>query len=184
MGTARDIGLLAVRLGVGGLTFAHGAQKLFGWFGGGGIKGTGGFFESVGFTPGERNALVAGLCEAGGGALIAAGLATGPAGAALTGNMAVASSVHYPAIFNTSGGLELPATYGLIGGALGLIGPGRYSLDAATGFVLNKPWMTAVTLAGAAASAGYLILARQKVLASRAETPEAAVEDAQAPGEV
>ena len=84
-----DVGLLALRLGAGATLAAHGAQKLFGWFGGGGVKGTGKFFDSMGFTPGDRNATIAGICEAGGGLLLAAGLATGPAGAALLGNMAV-----------------------------------------------------------------------------------------------
>ena len=166
MNQARDIGLLALRLGVGGIAAAHGTQKLFGLFGGGGIKGTGAFFESIGFQPGERSALMAGLAEAGGGALLALGLGTGPAGAALTGNMIVASSVHAPKIFNTDGGLELPATFALVGSALALTGPGRYSLDAATGGVLNKPWMGAVALVSAVGSAAYLISQRAKVLAA------------------
>lgn len=185
MGAVRDLGLLALRVGVGGITAAHGAQKLFGLFGGGGLKGTAGFFESAGFVPGYRNAILAGLCETGGGAALALGLATGPAGAALAGNMTVASSVHAPAIFNTDGGLELPATYALVGATLGLIGPGRFSVDAATGSALSKPWMTAVALVGAAGSAAYLISERKKLLAQRGtaavDTPEAAVEDAQSP---
>jgi putative oxidoreductase len=172
MGDARDLGVLAVRLGVGGLCFAHGAQKLFGWFGGGGVKGTGQFFDSMGFTPGERSATMAGLAEAGGGLLLAAGLATGPAGAALLGNMAVASSVHAPAIFATSGGYELPATYGLLGSAFALTGPGRYSLDHATGYALNKPWMRIAAVAGAVATATYLIRKRNRVLAERDEASE------------
>ena len=172
MGDARDLGVLAVRLGVGGLCIAHGAQKLFGWFGGGGVKGTGQFFDSMGFTPGDRNATMAGLAEAGGGLFLAAGLATGPAGAALLGNMVVASSVHAPAVFATSGGYELPATYALLGSAFVLTGPGRYSLDYATGYAVNKPWMRVVAVVGAAASAAYLIRKRSKVLADRDEASE------------
>lgn len=61
----------------------HGAQNLFGWFGGYGIEGTGGCFDSVGLTPGKRNALIAGLAETGGELAIALGETTGPAGAAL-----------------------------------------------------------------------------------------------------
>jgi len=64
---ARDVGLLALRVGVGSTLFAHGTQKLFGWFGGHGLDGTGKFFESVGFAPGRANAVLAGLGEAGGG---------------------------------------------------------------------------------------------------------------------
>ncbi len=70
---AHDLGLLTLRVGVGGTLMAHGAQKLFGWFGGGGLAGTGGFFDSVGFTPGKLNAALAGAGEAGGGALLALG---------------------------------------------------------------------------------------------------------------
>src|SRR4030081_2120645 len=92
--TARDLGLLALRAGVGGALFAHGAQKLFGWFGGGGLEETGAMFEKVGFRPGKANAIAAGLGEAGGGALLAAGLGTPGASAALTGTMIVASSMH------------------------------------------------------------------------------------------
>ncbi len=177
MTKVRDLGLLALRLGVGGVVAAHGAQKLFGWFGGGGLKGTGGFFESMGFEPGDRNALAAGLAEAGGGTLLALGLATGPAGAALTGNMIVASSVHAPKVFATEGGLELPATYALAGAALALTGPGRYSLDAATGGVLSKPWLTGVALVSAVGSAAFLISQRAKVLAARPTPPPAPESD-------
>ncbi len=79
MTDSRDLGLLALRLGVGATLVAHGTQKLFGWFGGHGLAGTAAFFESVGFTPGRANALLAGAGEAGGGSLLALGLAT-PAG--------------------------------------------------------------------------------------------------------
>ncbi|MYZ15037.1 DoxX family membrane protein, partial [Streptomyces sp. SID337] len=60
----RDLGLLLLRAGTGGVLAAHGAQKLFGWFGGGGVAGTGAFMESIGYAPGRLNAVVAGVCEA------------------------------------------------------------------------------------------------------------------------
>jgi putative oxidoreductase len=171
--TARDIGLLVIRAGVGAACFSHGAQKLFGWFGGGGIEGTGGFFDSAGFVPGKRNAFFSGLAEAGGGALLAVGLATGPAGAALAGNMAVASSTHAPnGFFVTKGGLELPATYGLVGAAFSLTGPGRFSLDEATGEALNRPWMRVVALIAAAGAAAGIISGRAKVLTERESAEE------------
>src|SRR6478672_3198337 len=81
---------LALRLLIGGLFIGHGTQKLFGWFGGHGLDGTGGFFESLGLKPGKRNAIAAGAAEAGGGALLASGLALPVAGAALTGTMTTA----------------------------------------------------------------------------------------------
>jgi len=68
--------LLILRLVVGLTMAAHGAQKLFGWFGGYGLKGTGGFLEQLGFIPGRRHALLVGLAEFGGGLLLALGLAT------------------------------------------------------------------------------------------------------------
>jgi putative oxidoreductase len=158
-----DAGLLALRLGVGSAVAAHGAQKLFGWFGGFGPDGTGQWLDSLGFAgDGKRNALLSGAAEFGGGTLLALGLGTGPAGAAVTGNMIVAGSTHAPnGFFNTNGGYELPATYGLVGSTLALIGPGRFSLDRATGDVFNRRWMTFVSLMSAIAGAAYLITTRQ-----------------------
>src|SRR5215204_2636134 len=158
-----DAGLLALRLGVGSAVAAHGAQKLFGWFGGFGPEGTGQWLDSLGFAgDGKRNALLSGAAEFGGGTLLALGLATGPAGAAVTGNMIVAGSTHAPnGFFNTNGGYELPATYALVGSTLALIGPGRFSLDRATGNVFNRRWMAFAGLMSAIAGAAYLITTRQ-----------------------
>ena len=71
-----EIGLLLLRLTAGLTLAAHGAQKLFGWFGGPGLDATGQFFETLGFLPGRRQALMAGLAETGGGLLLAFGLFT------------------------------------------------------------------------------------------------------------
>lgn len=75
------IGMAVLRLVIGLLFVGHGMQKLAGWFGGGGIEGTGQGFEGMGLKPGKQNAVVAGVSEAAGGALLAAGLAA-PVGAA------------------------------------------------------------------------------------------------------
>jgi putative oxidoreductase len=159
----RDTGLLALRLGVGSAVAAHGAQKLFGWFGGYGPDGTGQWMDSLGFRgDGKRNALLSGAAEFGGGTLLALGLATGPAGAAVTGNMIVAGSTHAPnGFFNTNGGYELPATYSLVGTSLALMGPGRFSLDEATGHLLNRRWMAIAGLISTIAGAAYLITTRR-----------------------
>src|SRR5207253_3542372 len=86
-------GLLLPRLVIGLVMAAHGSQKLFGWFGGYGIAGTGGFFESVGFRPGRVLATAAGLGETVGGLLVAVGL-LGPIGpAVMLSLMIVASSL-------------------------------------------------------------------------------------------
>jgi putative oxidoreductase len=183
MSKSTDLGLLALRLGFGAAAASHGAQKLLGWFGGYGIEGTGGFFESIGFTPGKRNATFAGLAEGAGGAAVALGLATGPAGAALTGNMVVASSVHgYEKFFAQDGGPEMPLAYALVGSVLTLTGAGRYSLDHVTGHVLDKPWMRAVAYAGAAGAAAAIIIGRRNELASRPapEVSEAGVDETEA----
>lgn len=127
--------LLVARLLLGGALFAHGAQKLFGWFGGYGVKGTGGFMESLGFRPGALFAVAAGLGEAGGGILTALGLG-GPIGPALIIMVMIVAilSVHAPKGFWASnGGYELNTMN--IAGALTLafVGFGAFSLDAALG---------------------------------------------------
>jgi putative oxidoreductase len=179
-----DAGLLALRLGVGGALAAHGAQKLFGWFGGYGPDGTGQFMGSLGFPgSGKQNAMLAGLAEFGGGALLALGLATGPAGAAVTSEMAVAGSTHAPnGFFNTGGGYELPATFGLVGTVLALTGPGRFSLDHASGQALNRQWMTILAFASTVSAAVYMISQRQPpVSAPEPETSLAEAPDRESP---
>ena len=178
MGKATDLGLLALRVGFGAAAFSHGAQKLFGWFGGGGLAGTGAFFHAAGFVPGQRNAVFAGLTEAGGGAAMAVGLGTGPAGAALTGNMIVASSTHGDhGFFAQNGGFELPAAYAAVGTVLALTGGGRYSLDAITGRVLDRPWLRGIAYTSAVGAAIGIIAGRRQELARR-PTPTPAVDDA------
>src|SRR4051812_45464127 len=93
-GMRKDLGLLLIRVGVGATVAAHGTQKLFGWFGGGGLEGTSKMFEMGGFRPARQHAMAAGLSETGSGALLALGLATPAAGAALAGTMAVAGELH------------------------------------------------------------------------------------------
>jgi putative oxidoreductase len=129
-----DTGLLIARLVFGTVMAAHGAQKLFGWFGGYGIAGTGGYFESVGFRPGRLLAVAAGLGETASGLLVAAGL-LGPAGPALMLSvMIVASSLHWNnGLFAAANGIELPLLYGAGAVALAFTGYGAYSLDALFG---------------------------------------------------
>src|SRR5215212_9523266 len=127
-------GLLIARLAFGTVIAAHGTQKLFGWFGGYGIAGTGGFFESVGFRPGRLLAIAAGLGETVGGVLLAAGL-FGPVGPALMLSvMIVASSLHWGnGLFAATNGVELPLLYSAAAVTLALTGHGVYSLDALFG---------------------------------------------------
>lgn len=130
-----DIALLLVRLIGLGLA-AHGAQKLFGSFGGYGIRGTGGFMESLGFKPGQVFAIAAGLSEFVGGLLIVLGLG-GPIGPMLIiATMVVAIvSVHLPSgFFAQNGGYELPLTNIALVTLLAFTGYGPYALDAAFGW--------------------------------------------------
>ena len=127
-----DTGLFLARVVFGLLIAAHGAQKLFGWFGGYGIAGTGGFFESLGFRPGRLFATEAGLGEFAGGLLASLGL-FGPIGPALVVAVMIVAAigVHWQnGLFATSNGIELPLVYAAGVTALALTGPGRYSLDA------------------------------------------------------
>jgi putative oxidoreductase len=150
------IGILILRL-VAGLTLAaHGTQKLFGWFGGYGLTGTGGFLEQLGFVPGKRNALFAGLGEAVGGLLLALGFATPLAAALIIAVMTVATvSVHLKhGFFNHNQGYEYPMTLAVIAVSIAFTGPGPFSLDAVLGVHAAGPaWgvaAAAVGLAGAA----------------------------------
>ena len=131
-----NLGRLLLRASIGGFFVGHGTQKLFGWFGGHGLRGTGQFFESaVGVRPGRRQALVAGTAEAGGGALLAAGFATPAAVSALTAVMVTAiRKVHLKnGPWVSDGGYEYNVVLIAAMLALAELGPGDWSLDAALG---------------------------------------------------
>jgi putative oxidoreductase len=131
-----QFGLALLRIIVGGLFMGHGLQKLAGWFGGYGLEGTGQFFESsLNLRPGKAHAAAAGAAEAGGGALLAAGLDTPLGAAALSGTMITAiRKVHAPkGPWNSDGGYEYNLVLLAIVFALSDIGPGKLSLDAALG---------------------------------------------------
>jgi putative oxidoreductase len=126
-------GLLLLRLVVGLAFVGHGTQKLFGWFGGHGPKGTAGFFASQGYRAGLLMAISAGLCEAGGGALLAFGLVT-PLAAALLATIMInaIASVTFKKGFML--GSELELVYLTIAVSIAAIGSGRFSLDRAIGW--------------------------------------------------
>src|SRR5438132_12082664 len=109
-GGSMNGGLALLRVVLGLMMAAHGAQKLFGWFGGYGLAAVSGYFESLGFRPGRFFATAASLAEFGGGLLVALGL-FGPIGPALVLSVMIvaAVSVHWSSgLFATSNGLELP----------------------------------------------------------------------------
>ena len=129
------IGILILRLVVGLTLAAHGAQKLFGWFGGYGLTGTGGFLEQLGFVPGRRAALAAGLAETGAGLLLALGLATPVAAAVALSVMVVAGVSAHAAkgFFAHNGGYEYTLILGIAALSIAFTGPGTLSLDAVLG---------------------------------------------------
>jgi putative oxidoreductase len=127
-----NLGLLIIRL-IFGLTFAaHGTQKLFGWFGGYGLAGTGGWMESIGLKPGKLNAFVAGLGELVGGLLLALGLGLPIAAILMTATMLVAiAKVHGKnGYWATAGGYEYNLAIIAVAIGLALTGPGAYTITA------------------------------------------------------
>lgn len=144
-----DLGILIIRVLFGVALAAHGAQKLFGWFGGYGLKGTGGFFEQLGFRPGVPFAAAAGLSEFGGGVLLTLGLFTPFGAAAVLSAMLVAIvSVHLKnGFFAMGNGFELPFLYAVAAFALAFTGPGVFSLDSLLGLTsLSQPYVVAGVL--------------------------------------
>ncbi|MGO4613552.1 DoxX family protein [Nocardia sp. 2YAB30] len=126
-----DIGLAVLRLAVGLTMAAHGAQKLFGWFGGGGLDGTGRFFAASGYPAGKAMAVVAGVTETFGGLASAAGLLTPLAGAAIVGTMLNAIAVKWGSGFFAPKGIEYELLLTFAATTITLTGPGRYAVDRA-----------------------------------------------------
>jgi putative oxidoreductase len=153
-----DLAFLGARVLIGLLMAAHGAQKLFGWFGGHGLKGTSQFFAQLGFQPARLFATAAALGEFSSGLLITCGL-LGPIGPALLLAVMVvaAMTVHWQnGLFATANGIELPLLYSIAAVRFALTGPGRYSLDTAFGF--QWAWTPSVIwIALAAGIAGGLL---------------------------
>ena len=130
-----DTGLLIIRLIIG-LTFAaHGTQKLFGWFGGHGIAGTGGWFESIGMKPGKALAITAGLAELIGGLLFAGGAFLWIAAILIIGSMLVAIVKVHGAngYWVPQNGYEYNMALIVIALGVAMIGAGDYSLAALIG---------------------------------------------------
>ncbi|MDB5080633.1 MAG: DoxX family protein [Chloroflexi bacterium] len=149
----RSLGLLILRLVVGGLMAGHGSQKLFGWFGGYGIKGTSGWLETLGLKPGKPWAYLAGGSEFGGGMLLLLGFLTPLGSFSVIGAMGMAWAKAHKGkpIWVTSGGAELPLINIAAGTALALTGPGKYSLDKVLGIKLPR-WMVFTGLIGTGAA--------------------------------
>lgn len=151
-----EYGLLLLRLFVGLLFAAHGAQKLFGWFGGGGPQGTAAFLSSLGYRASGAMAILVGLAELGGGLLLAAGLLTPFASFLLATVMLNAIiTVVFPKGF--LGGYEFELTLLVAAIALAATGPGEISLDDAIGWADDITGIAWASLALAAAIVASLV---------------------------
>jgi putative oxidoreductase len=135
---AADLGLLLLRLTVGLLVAGHGAQKLFGLFGGQGLAGTGRWFAAQGYRPGTVFAGLAGLSEFLGGLGLAIGFLTPLAAAALIGvmiNAMVVTSSH--GLWDVAGGMEYPMVIAVVALTVAAVGSGRLAADH---FLRFTPW--------------------------------------------
>jgi putative oxidoreductase len=166
-----SIGLLILRLVVGLGLAAHGAQKVFGWFGGYGLSGTGQFLEQLGFRPGRLHAVQAGMAELGGGLFLAAGLLTPAAAAAVVAVMVVAAvSVHVKkGFFAHDGGYEYTLVLAGTALALAFTGPGAISLDQALGISWSGETWGLGALAAGLIGAALPLIARKTAPTSTAQ---------------
>jgi putative oxidoreductase len=125
----RNVGLLATRAVLGGYLAVHGAQKLFGSFGGPGLDATVEGFEKMGMRPARPLAVLAGASELGGGVLTATGIADPLGPLAIVGAMSVATAVHRKqGPLAQKAGFELPLTNLALAVGLMSTGPGRLVL--------------------------------------------------------
>jgi putative oxidoreductase len=169
--TMRSLGLLITRVIFGSYLAVHGAQKLFGSFGGYGLEATSAAFEGMGLKPGKASATLAGASELGGGILTATGIASPLGPLAIAGTMVVASTVHRKqGPLSANGGFELPLTNFALAVALLCTGPGELRL----GPHLSKSLTRLSVLGGAtlaAASVAQLLRAQPAPAAEEAVEP-------------
>lgn len=129
--TSSGIDTLPIRVGAGIIFSAHGAQKLFGWFGGYGLEGTAGWMDSIGLGPGYLMALLAGSAEFFGGLLLIFGLLVRPTAVVLAITMLVAIfAVHFGnGLFMANNGYEFALALFVVSASLAVRGAGSYSAD-------------------------------------------------------
>jgi putative oxidoreductase len=175
----RDVILLGTRLVLGGYLFVHGAQKLFGSFGGPGLEQAGAGFERIGLTPGKPMAALAGATELAGGLLTGAGVADPAGPLAIMGAMTVASATHRaggPLAANR--GFELPLTNLAAAAALMASGPGRFRLSPPLSRRLTALAAAGGALLAAGSLARMLATARDRAGAAQPEIRAESAADA------
>lgn len=162
---ANDLSLLILQLGVG-LTFgAHGAQKLFGWWGGPGLAGWEAGMTRMGFRPARLFAVLSALIEFVGGLLLAVGFLTPLAAAILIAqSVVIIGHVHLPnGFFNAKSGFEFPMILGIGAASVGLGGPGAISVDAVLGLAIGSEVRVALIILGILAGLVALAVPRLAV---------------------
>jgi putative oxidoreductase len=154
---APDLGLLLLRVAIGGVMLAHGLQK-FGLLGGPGLDGITGFFANLGFRPARGWASLVAVVEAVGGVFLMLGLLTPAAGLLIAADLLVAIVVvHWPRFWSQDGGLEFPLPIAAGALALALVGPGAWSLDAALGIRLTDVALLALAAAVAVGAVAAIV---------------------------
>jgi putative oxidoreductase len=167
--TGLALGLLVIRLALGGMLALHGLNKVFGP---GGLAGTTRWFDGIGLKPGWLHARLAAGNEIGAAFLMACGLAFPLAGAAFIGLMTVAALTDHrgKGFFVFKGGWEYVALIGIVSAALVSTGPGPYSLDRALGWHLSGPgWAGLAILVGLLAAASLFLVATRAGAKERVE---------------
>jgi putative oxidoreductase len=164
-------GLLIVRIVVGVLLVGHGSQKLFGWFGGYGLRGTGGYMESFGLRPGPLFAFAAGAAELAGGLGFAAGFATPVAAALVASTMLVAARTDHAGkgLWIYNGGFEYVLTNAAVVIGFAFAGAGDWSLDHAIGWDVSGTLWGIGTLVAAVLGGGSVLAIRRLGTAPQAE---------------
>lgn len=160
--TGLDLGLLVLRLALGPMLVAHGWNKVFG---GGGLSGTAGWFESLGLRPGWLHARIAAFTEIGAGVLMTLGLLTGLTSMAFVGLMLVAALTDHAGkgYFIFKGGWEYVVLVAMVAVGIAAAGPGEWSLDHALDLDLaGVGWAVVAAVGGAVAAAGLLLTFRRR----------------------
>jgi putative oxidoreductase len=162
MSAEADGGLLLLRLAIFVIIGFHGTQKLFGWWDGGGLDKAQAFFASQGFRPPRLMAAVAGVTETVGSVLIGSGILTVLSVAMLTGVLTNITAIHLRnGLDRTKHGFEFELIILAGAVAVGLCGPGDWSLDHALG-VPGRPWLGMVAIALGIASGLMIVATRQR----------------------